>query len=114
MKCPECGAENEERVKFCGKCRNTLPTPTAKSEVGKNRTIKGLKLGGVVLVGVLICGIIIVLVFGMWIILAIIFSAILGISLRSPICWAIGGIIPALILYMVLRQKSEGRINTLQ
>lgn len=114
MKRHECGTENEEGVEFCVKCGNTIPTPTKKSEIDKNRLIKGFKLGGVIFFGVLICGIILVLVVGMWVLLTIIFSAILGISLHSPICWVFGGILPALILYISLRQKNEGRINPLQ
>lgn len=113
MKNPEYGAENEERVEFCGQY-SSIPTPGKKSETGSNRIIRGFKLGGVVLVGILICGIIIVLVGGMWILLTVIFSAISGIPLHSPICWVIGGILPGLTFYIALSQKGEGKINPLQ
>ena len=114
MKHHEHGTENEEGVEFRVKSGNIIPTLQKSLKIDKNRIMNGFKLGGVIFFGVLICGIILVLVVGMWVLLTIIFSAILGISLHSPLCWVFGGILPALILYISLRQKNEGRINPLQ
>lgn len=114
MKCPKCGFENKKGGKLCDKCGNNLPVLTDRLKVDKKRTMKGLKLGSAVIISVLIFGIIFVLLCGLWFTLAIIFSVIFEVSLRSPFCWLIGGILPGLILYFSLSQKIEHRINILK
>jgi hypothetical protein len=113
MKCDKCGALNQEGEKFCARCGDNIPNPMEESKTGKYRVIRGLKLAGAVSCSVLICIIIIVLLMGMWITMTFIFGTILGLSLVSPLSWAIGGVLPVLTLFLALSQKNERRIYPL-
>jgi hypothetical protein len=106
MKCPQYEArnDNEEESSEWSK----TPTPLETFKKGDGKAIKGLKLGCLVVVfGLLMGGVLILLIFAMWAILAIGFGVISGISFTSPLCWVVGGIFSALIIYVELAHKSK-------
>ena len=107
MKYHEYGAGNDKEREY-GEQGNNIATKPESSKKGDGITIKGLKLGCMVLVfGLIMGGVLILLIFAMWAILAIGFGVISGISFTSPLCWVVGGIISALIIYVELAHKNK-------
>ena len=109
MKYHEFGVGNDKERRY-GEQKNNLSNPpeTESSKKGDGSAIKVLKLGCLVVVfGLILGGVLILLIFAMWAILAIGFGVISGISFTSPLCWVVGGVFSALIIYVELTHKNK-------
>lgn len=107
MKYHEHRAENDKEREYGEKGNNISTTPES-SKKGEGKAFKGLKLGCMVgFFGLIMGGVLILLIFAMWAIMAIGFGVISGISFTSPLCWVVGGVLSALIIYVELAHKTK-------
>jgi len=69
--------------------------------------VKNLKsMGGLVIFSLTMGGVLAILLFILWTVIAISFGVISGISFKSPLCWILGVLSSAVIVYAGLTHKN--------
>jgi uncharacterized membrane protein len=100
-------AGNDKETEY-GEHEDTMSASPEASKKGDGKAIKVIKLGSLVIFfGLIIGGVLILLIFAMWVILAIGFGVISGISFTSPLCWVVGGLISLIIVCAVITHKTK-------